>query len=1326
MKKQALNPYLPSYEYIPDGEPHVFGERVYLYGSHDRFGAAGFCLNDYVCYSADVHDLTDWKYEGVILRKDQDPRNQNIPADAPEQPLLFGIEPEKEEDLNPRGVHAQWAPDVVRGLDGRYYLYYCLDFLPEIGVAVCDTPAGKYEFLGFVRYPDGTSLGLKEGDMDNFDPGVFIDDGTVYLYSGHAAMRKEQVGANIQSLVMELETDMLTIKTKPKILLPDIFHSEGTGFEGHEFFEASSIRKVGDKYYFVYSSVNSHELCYAVSDRPEGGYIYGGTVVDLADVYLDGRTEKDAVNPLGNTHGGIEFINGEWYVFYHRQTNRTNFSRQGCAERIQIDEDGMIHQAEVTSCGLNGGPLRGEGWYPAYCCCHLTGKNGAKFSHPLAMKMEDPYLTQDAEDVEPESESAKRDADFPTQYVKNLKDGATVGFKYFDCNHTILRSLTLRGNADGVLEVRTRKDGKILGMIELHLSSESWSKVKTAVCLPDGVNALYLTFCGIGVVDFAEFVLETEHEKYLDSSLSAEERADDLLVKMSLNEKFAQTQCGFAERLLENGEYPYGMGQVSCLFASMLETVDEGEAVIEELQKRIIEASPHHIPAIFHVETATGTLLPEVANFPIELAQASTWDPELEKQMGYAIGRQTRAAGIHQGLAPVLDLCRDSRFGRQGETFGEDGTLAAAMGSAYVQGLQNDGNVEKAIFACGKHFLGFMSGMGGIHAAKTTTNPREIREVYAKPFQAAIAEAKIGSIMNAYASYDGMPAGGSRELLTDLLRGEMKFDGTVIADYSSVSQLHTNHCVAESLEEAGEIAMCAGMDVELPQVESFNEDLKARFAGGETDMAVLDQAVRRSLIHKFRLGLFENPFPMKKENRDAVVYDEKAQEISRNMAREAMILLKNDGVLPLKNTAEPGEKETSGKVSGKKKAAVIGWHGGTTRAFMGCYMYIARIENSFGGINTMAGIEGSSDPTCEKVSAETYPGSKILVEHPQTDALIRKCYPGIHSLYEELKERCPEWDVQYAYGYPQAGNDTSHFEKALKLAAESDLVIVTLGGKYGWNTGCTMGEGIDSMNIQIPECQELFLRELAKLGKPSVGVHFDGRPVSSDAADETLNALIEAWTPGRYGAEAVTDVLLGEYNPAGRLPISVALNAGQIPVYYSHERGSSYHAGESIGFQDYADGSHKPRYCFGYGLSYTEFVYERMEIEKKAILPFESWKIDVTVKNTGNVDGEEVVQLYMSDEYASMTRPVKELVGFKRVKIRAGECVKVRFDVAPSQMAFLDADMRWKIEKGDFIVQAASSSEDVRLEDRLYVKENAFIEGAVRSFYAKAITEGNE
>lgn len=507
MKKQAFNPYLPSYEYVPDGEPHVFGSRIYLYGSHDRFGAAGFCLNDYVCYSADIHDLSDWKYEGVIFRKNQDPRNQNIPEDAPPQRLLFGIKPKKEEDLNPPGIHAQWAPDVVKGSDGRYYLYYCLDFLPEIGVAVCDTPAGTYEFYGFVQHSDGIPLGVKNGDIENFDPGVFMDDGRIYLYSGHAAMMRDQEGQNIQSLVMELDTDMLTVKTEPKILMPDIFHSEGTGYEGHEFFEASSIRKVDGKYYFVYSSVNSHELCYAVSDRPDEGYRYGGTIVDIGDVYLDGKTEADAVNPLGNTHGGIEYVNGEWYVFYHRQTNRTNFSRQGCAERIEIKKDGTIPQVEVTSCGLNGGPLRGEGRYPAYICCHHTGAEGVTQSHPLAMGTRFPYLTQEGFDVEPESEKAKKETEFPMQYVANIRDGATIGYKYFDCENTVVSGITLRGNAEGIMEVRTTRNGDVCGTFSLKLQTGEWTKIGAEVKLPDGKQALYFTYRGIGAVDCAEFVL---------------------------------------------------------------------------------------------------------------------------------------------------------------------------------------------------------------------------------------------------------------------------------------------------------------------------------------------------------------------------------------------------------------------------------------------------------------------------------------------------------------------------------------------------------------------------------------------------------------------------------------------------------------------------------------------------------------------------------------------------------------------------------------------------------------------------------------------------
>ena len=508
MKKQAFNPYLPSCEYVPDGEPHVFGDRIYLYGSHDRFNGAGFCLNDYVCWSADVNDLGQWRYEGVIFRKEQDPVNQNIPDDAPELPAIYGIYPEKPEDGNPRGMHAMWAPDVVHAPDGKFYLYYCMDFLPEIRVAVCDSPGGRYEYLGMVCHKDGTPLGRREGDLVQFDPGIFIDtDGTIYLYSGNSPRAGEEDNGLHRSQVMTLEPDMITLREEPRQLLPALSESKGTGFEGHEFYEASSIRRIGNRYYFVYSSVNSHELCYCISDRPDRGYEYGGTLVDIGDIYLDGRTSEESLNALGNTHGGIECCGGQWYVFYHRQTNRTNFSRQSCAEKIYFDENGHIAQAEVTSCGLNAGPLEGIGTYPANICCRLTSARGAAFSLPYVMKMDYPFLTQDTGDLDPADERMIRDREEPVQYIRNMQDGSTAGYKYFDFRDTQEISLEIRGDADGVMQVRNRPDGYVISEVRIVSTGNEWKECRSKTPMPDGISALYFTFTGIGSLDLRRFTI---------------------------------------------------------------------------------------------------------------------------------------------------------------------------------------------------------------------------------------------------------------------------------------------------------------------------------------------------------------------------------------------------------------------------------------------------------------------------------------------------------------------------------------------------------------------------------------------------------------------------------------------------------------------------------------------------------------------------------------------------------------------------------------------------------------------------------------------------
>ena len=519
MKSKVYNPYMPSYEYVPDGEPHAFGDRIYVYGSHDRFNGGEFCLNDYVCYSAPQDDMSQWRYEGVIYRKEQDVRNQDIPADATYfEPSIPGtVVTDPAEQLNAPGVHAMWAPDVVQGLDGRYYLYYCLDFLSEIGVAVCDTPAGAYKFLGLVRHADGTPLGAKEGDLIQFDPGIFIDeDRTIYLYSGNAPAQLGYGSGPQGSTVMTLEEDMLTLKTEPKALMPDIRNSEGTGYEGHEFFEASSIRKRNGRYYFVYSSVKGHELCYATSDKPDEGYTFGGVLVDNGDIFEGDPERAEGVMALGNNHGGIECANGQWYVFYHRQTNRTSFSRQACAEKIFFAADGSISQVEITSCGLNDGPLLAECMYPANICCHLTQGGKATFSHPMAMGDRFPYLTQDAKDVVPDCvpypKSAKEDENFPVQYVKNFKDKSVIGFKYFDCKNVGTMILNVRGKANGKIVVSTKPKAAlendtsaIVGEIDLSVDTDAWTEVKGSVDMENGVHALFFTGVDLdGAIDLVQ------------------------------------------------------------------------------------------------------------------------------------------------------------------------------------------------------------------------------------------------------------------------------------------------------------------------------------------------------------------------------------------------------------------------------------------------------------------------------------------------------------------------------------------------------------------------------------------------------------------------------------------------------------------------------------------------------------------------------------------------------------------------------------------------------------------------------------------------------
>ena len=479
-KKQCFNPYLPSFEYVPDGEPRVFGDRLYIYGSHDAFDGDDFCVKDYVCWSAPLDCLGDWRYEGVIYKATQDPRTKE-------------------------GNMHMCAPDCVQGQDGRYYLYYQLHALSITSVAASDSPIGPFEFYGYLQHPDGTPWGEKKGDVFAFDPGVLVDGKRTFIYVGFAPtgfmktifkLRGNRVDA---SVCLELSDDMKTVIGGEKTIVPGPELSAGTSFEEHAFVEASSIRKMGEKYVYVYSSEKSHELCYAISRFPDRNFEYGGILVSIGDIGFKGNDR--AVNYTGNTHGGMVEINDQWYIFYHRQTNKQKCARQGCAEKLHIREDGSFEQAEVTSCGLNAGPLSGKGVYEARIACNLWSKEGT-FSYVKTRekdkKGKHPYYTQSGGDREENGD----------QYIANMKDGSVAGFKYFDIGPDTRISMKVRGDAKGRMRISNSPASK--DYVEINISpSHDYTEMICDKTLPfTGEQALFFTFIGKGSVDFKSFALE--------------------------------------------------------------------------------------------------------------------------------------------------------------------------------------------------------------------------------------------------------------------------------------------------------------------------------------------------------------------------------------------------------------------------------------------------------------------------------------------------------------------------------------------------------------------------------------------------------------------------------------------------------------------------------------------------------------------------------------------------------------------------------------------------------------------------------------------------
>lgn len=778
---------------------------------------------------------------------------------------------------------------------------------------------------------------------------------------------------------------------------------------------------------------------------------------------------------------------------------------------------------------------------------------------------------------------------------------------------------------------------------------------------------------------------------YENTDLSATERAEALLKELSLDEKMAQINCYFFQPTAKSVEErcPYGIGVVSALEMRPFKTLEECAELQRDLQKRVMALSPHHIPAIFHMEGVCGLLVQDAVSLPGSIGRGAAFDPALEEELGRVVGKEASALCISHIFAPVLDVTRDARFGRMNESYGEDETLAASLGTAYTRGLQDNEGKKVQIEGVAKHFLAFHKGAGGLHGAEVSVSERELRDVYAKPFEAAIRLAGLKGIMPCYNTVNGEFVSYSSHYLRDLLRGELGFEGVTVSDYCAVMNGVTCNHVAATPVEAGIRAIKGGMDVEQQFPYGYNDELKAMFTSGELDIALLDEAVLRVLEAKFRMGLFEHPFA--DENYREAFKDENAKALTLRCAEESLVLLKNNGILPLAKKY--------------KKIAVVGYHAGTVRGMFGGYTHLSMTEGLIAMTGTMAGVDGGSGVRQE----DCYPGCKVLREDAMFDefeSLARHMHPDCVPLYEGLKAAFPESEVVYAHGFDYAGDDESGFEEALEICKTADLVILALGGKNGTGAMTSMGENINGVNIGLPPAQEKFIRLAAQLKKPMVGVHFDGRPISSDAADECLDAILECWLPSEGGTRAVVGVLKGEISPSGKLPVTVARCAAQLPMYYSHFFGSAWHSNDYFGDFAYIDSPRTPRYSFGHGLSYTTFALSDFAVSKEELKAGDNFTVSVTVENTGTREGTEVVQLYFCDPVASIAQPNKQLTAFARVPLKAGEKRRVTFALNADAFAFTDVNMQKKVEKGEIVLMCGTSSEDLPLQKSVQIVED--------------------
>lgn len=781
-------------------------------------------------------------------------------------------------------------------------------------------------------------------------------------------------------------------------------------------------------------------------------------------------------------------------------------------------------------------------------------------------------------------------------------------------------------------------------------------------------------------------------------------QAKEMLEKMSPEQKLGQVQCMFAGGMIPKEvlyQFAGGIGEL----ALIIETEGKEENAKAAREQQDIIMNNCGIPALRHVEALTGVLASDTTIFPAAIGMGATWNPKMVEKMADIARKQMVSIGIRQALSPVMDVARDPRWGRVGETYGEDPTLCSAMSVAFTKGLQSDDLTNGAV-ATGKHFLGYGTSQGGLNMAANSIPQRELREVYAKPFQAAISEADLGSIMNSYGTIDGEMIIGSKAIMNDLLREEMGFDGIMVSDYMSIDRM-VDLKISESPVDGAMKALEAGLDSELPKPYGYKGELLKAIEEGKFDIKYLDQAVLRILETKIKLGLFEQSYGKEEWLEEAYDRNKTVPE-SLKAARESIVMLKNDGLLPLK-------KEV-------KKIAVIGSHADSIRLMFGCYTFPAQLDRDMSGsMSDMPGMSGAGGDKRENPNQMPYlDGCTVRGTAPIVEETLKNIYGDrTPTILEAIKEKCPDAEIVYQKGCEVAGTDRSGFSKAREAAEEADIVILVLGGKYGWGTNCTTGEGIDCDTIDLPGVQEELAKTICEAGTPAVFVHMDAKPLSSEFVAEHYRAILENWFPGETGGTALVDVLFGDYNPGGKLPMTAARNTGQIPIHASTQNGSGYFGKEGMIISKYVEGNKEPLYYFGEGQSYTTFDYNNLQIDKEVEV---SGVINIScnITNTGDVDGEEIIQAYVRDELASMVRPAQELIGFYRVRLQAGETKQIHFSAKVSQFAFLDSKMKWIVESGEMTLKIGASSKDIRLTDSFAITNTAEVDGKNRGFYAKA------